>query len=71
MSQEPTATTEAEQRSYDIKKTETSSSDQGYMFDKMNNVEEADFKADDTQHDSSSTVSKKPSFYKRYQKFFQ
>lgn len=66
-----TAPRETEQRPYDVKKTDSSSSDQAYMFDKMNNVEEADFKADGTQNDTNSTASKKPSFYTRYQKFFQ
>lgn len=71
MSQEHTLPVTAPTEPYDVKRTDSSSSEQAYMFDKMNNVEESDFKPEDTQNDTNSTASKKQSFYMRYQKFFQ
>lgn len=59
-----------EQRDGDIKRTDSSSSDQAYMFDKMTKVEEAEYDADESQ-DNKTSIKTRPSFSQRYRKHIQ
>lgn len=65
-----TSPVSTEQRDGDIKRTDSSSSEQAYMFDKMTKVEEAEYDADESQDDKTS-IKKRPSFRQRYSKHIQ
>lgn len=65
-----TAPVSTEQYNSDIKRTDSSSSKQAYMFDKMNNLEEAEYdEANDSRDDKNSI--KKSTLYQKYRTYFQ
>ncbi|KAI8052682.1 Na+ dependent nucleoside transporter C-terminus-domain-containing protein [Thamnidium elegans] len=57
-----------EKHNSDVKRTDSSSSEQAYMFDKMTKVEEATYEANESQ-DNKSSMKARPSFYQKYRKY--
>lgn len=63
--------TEQQQHTDVVKRADSSSSQQGYMFDEMANVEKAEYDPDDIRNDIDERSQKRSTFRQKYRNFIK